>query len=64
MVSPIQNDVGDLKVVGTQHHHVSGAVEDRVSQLVQLDVVRLRRTVAGSAPGVDCVNRGCARLLA
>src|SRR5580700_12133103 len=56
LVCPIQNDVGDLKVVGPQHHHVRRPFEDRVSQLVQLDVFGLGSSMPGCPPRIDRVH--------
>src|SRR5438876_5554417 len=56
LAGPVQDDVGDLEVIRPEHHHVGRAVEDRVPELVQLDVVRLRRALPGGAPAFDGVD--------
>src|SRR6058998_3319294 len=54
VADPIQDDVRDLEVVRTQHHHVGGAVELAVeARVVKLDIVRLRTPLPGGAPGLD-----------
>ena len=57
LVGPVQNDVSDLKVICTQHHHVGRAFEGRLPELVQFDVLRLRDSMTCGAPGVYRVNR-------
>src|SRR6266852_3780307 len=53
LAGPLQNDVRHVEIIGPEHHHVGRAIEDRIPQLVQLDVVRLRRALPGGAPGFD-----------
>ena len=36
-----QDDVCNVQVVRTQHHHVGCTIEDRVAQLVELNILRL-----------------------
>src|SRR5437867_11635448 len=56
LAGPVQDDVRDLEVIRPAHHHVRRAIEDRVPQLVELDVVRLRRALPGRASGFDGVD--------
>src|SRR5436190_24364088 len=37
VVRPLQDDVRDLEVVRSEHHHVSRAVENRITELVEFD---------------------------
>src|SRR5437773_12205327 len=62
LAGPVQDDVRDLEVIRPEHHHVRRAIEDRVPQLVELDVVRLRRALPGRASGFDGVDGRVAHL--
>ena len=53
LVEPPVNHVGDLQVLLVQHHHVGHAQDPHV---VQLQIVGLRRSLLGRAPGVDGVD--------
>jgi NADH:flavin oxidoreductase / NADH oxidase family len=54
LVNPIQDNVRDLKIVRTQHHHVGCAIEDRIPQFVQLDILGLRQRLLGTLHSSLC----------
>src|SRR5437899_10093179 len=53
VADPIEDDVCNLQVVRTQHHHVGRAVESRGVQAVQLHVLRLGGAHATRPSPVD-----------
>ena len=56
-IDPFEDDVSDVEVVRTQHHHVGRTIEDWVAQLVELNILRLCGSFSRGAPGINRVNR-------
>ena len=59
LVYPVQDDIRDLEVVRTQHHHVGRAVEGAVeARVVELDILRLRGAEPHRPPRIDRLHGG------